>query len=290
MTKSFFPPLALACLAFLSLVTHHAQADDWQLVWSDEFDQPGLPDPARWTYEEGFVRNQELQYYTRGRRENARVENGLLVIEARREKFPNPGYKPDAKDEGKRAREFAEYTSASLTTRSIAAWRYGRVEVRAKLPGGRGMWPAIWMLGEDRSVGWPACGEIDIMEFVGFDPDTIHGTVHTAKYNHVKKTQKGSRLRVPAAYEDFHVYALEWDAGKIDFFVDNEKYFRFTNEGTGADAWPFDKPHYLILNAAVGGAWGGAKGIDVNIFPTRYYIDYVRVYQKKTAAKTADAK
>lgn len=269
-----------AFLTGLMVAGSLASAAEWKLVWADEFDKPGLPDPAKWTYEEGFIRNREAQFYTCGRAENARVENGVLVIEARREKFLNPNYRPGAQSDWKRASEFADYTSASLTTRGIAAWRYGRIEVRAKLPGGRGMWPAIWMLGADRSAGWPACGEIDIMEFVGYEPETIHGTVHTAKYNHVKKTQKGARLQVKAPDKDFHVYAIEWSAERIDFFVDGKKYFTFANEHSGSDAWPFDKPHYLILNTAVGGSWGGAKGIDSSIFPTRFYIDYVRVYEK----------
>ena len=259
-----------------------AQAAEWKLVWADEFDKPGAPDPAKWTNEVGFVRNRELQYYTRRRPENARVENGVLVIEARREKFANPSYQPGAQGSPRRSREFAEYTSASLTTRGLPSWLHGRVEVRAKIPRGRGMWPAIWMLGANRNAGWPACGEIDIMEFVGFDPNTIHGTVHTAKYNHLKKTQRGSTVRVQAPYEDFHVYAIEWSADKIDFFVDDKQYFSFPNEKTGREAWPFDQPQYLILNSAVGGDWGGAKGIDPDIFPQPYLIDYVRIYQKKT--------
>jgi beta-glucanase (GH16 family) len=256
-----------------------ACAETWKLVWSDEFDQAGAPDPSRWTYEEGFIRNHELQFYTR-RAENARVEDGMLVIEARREKFPNPRFQSaDARD-WKKSREHAEYTSASVTTRGIADWRYGRVEVRAKLPGGRGMWPAIWMLGSNRSLGWPACGEIDIMEYVGYEPETIHGTVHTAKYNHVKGTHKGDTIQIAGPDKQFHIYAIEWDKDKIAFFVDGRQYFTFENEQTGNDAWPFDQPHYLILNTAVGGSWGGKKGIDETIFPTRFEIDYVRVYQR----------
>jgi beta-glucanase (GH16 family) len=262
-----------------------AKAADWQLVWSDEFDKPGLPDPAKWTYEEGFVRNNELQYYTRGRPENARLENGMLVIESRQEKWPNPAYDPNAKGNSRRSRQFADYTSASLTTRGIVNWRYGRIEVRAKIPHGRGMWPAIWMLGSDRSAGWPACGEIDIMEFVGHDPNTIHGTIHTAKYNHIQQTQKGAKLTTQAPYDDFHIYAIEWNADKIDFFFDDKKYFTYANEKTGVEAWPFDKPHYLILNTAVGGAWGGAQGVDSAIFPQKFLLDYVRVYEPKGAVK-----
>jgi beta-glucanase (GH16 family) len=254
---------------------------EWRLVWSDEFEEAGLPNPAKWTFEEGFVRNEEAQYYTRARRENARVEEGMLVLEARREPYPNPDYRPDARGHWKRSRRQAEYTSASVTTRGKASWTFGRIEVRAKLPTGRGMWPAIWMLGNRiGDVGWPACGEIDIMENVGYDPDVIHGNIHTRAYNHVKKSNKGARITVPSPHADFHVYAVEWQEDRIDFFVDETRYFQFSNEGTGRDAWPFDQDHYLILNIAVGGSWGGRQGIDPAIFPQKMYIDYVRVYQR----------
>jgi beta-glucanase (GH16 family) len=254
----------------------------WKLVWSDEFDKPGAPDPAKWSYETGFVRNNEAQFYTSDRRENARVEDGMLVIEARKEQFKNPAFSPTA-GAGKRGRnrEFADYTSASLTTLGKASWCYGRVEVRAKLPRGRGPWPAIWMLGTNiTQVGWPACGEIDIMEFVGHDPGVINANIHTSKYNHVKKTGKGAKITVKDVSDAFHIYAIEWTPDRLDFFVDDRKYFTFKNEGTGSDVWPYDKAQYLILNLAIGGAWGGAQGIDDSIFPQRYYIVYVRVYQK----------
>ncbi|HWH71204.1 MAG TPA: glycoside hydrolase family 16 protein, partial [Candidatus Sulfotelmatobacter sp.] len=249
-------------------------------VWSDEFDKPGLPDAAKWDYETGFIRNNEAQFYTRARQENARVANGMLVIEARKEPFKNPEFNPAAAGKGRRGQEFAQYTSASLTTRGKTSWTYGRIEVRAKLPAGRGTWPAIWMLGTDRQAGWPACGETDIMEFVGYEPGVVHANIHTAKYNHVKKTNKGNLLAVPDASEAFHVYALEWDVEHMDFFVDGQKYFTFTNEKSGPEAWPYDKAQYLILNLAIGGAWGGTKGIDDSIFPQKFLIDYVRVYQK----------
>jgi beta-glucanase (GH16 family) len=267
---------------FALLIAAPAWAGEWKLVWSDDFDQPGLPDPSKWDYEEGFIRNNEAQYYTRARQENARIENGMLVIEARKEVFKNPQYDPQSQGQGRsrRSRESAQYTSASLTTRGKAAWTYGRIEVRAKLPPGHGTWPAIWMLGTDRRAGWPACGEIDIMEFVGFDPGIIHANIHVKKYNHVLKTGKGSQITISDAAEAFHVYALEWTPQRLDFFVDDKKYFTFENENTGSDVWPFDKDAYLILNLAIGGAWGGAKGIDDACFPQRYYIDYVRVYQK----------
>ena len=254
-----------------------------KLVFADEFDKPGLPDPARWAYETGFIRNNEAQFYTKQRSQNARIENGNLVIEARKENFTRADAGPDAS--GWRGRDAAQYTSASLHTKGKAEWTYGRIEVRAKLPPGRGTWPAIWMLGTNiAQVGWPACGEIDIMEFVGYNPGTVHANVHMRKYNHTKGTGKGDKISVPDATAAFHIYAVEWSPDRMDFYVDDKKYFTFKNENApgqkNADVWPFDQAHYLILNLAIGGAWGGQKGIDDSIFPTTYYIDYVRVYQK----------
>jgi len=213
------------------------------------------------------------------------VENGMLIIEARKERFHNPAFSQTTNNTYRagRNREYADYTSASLTTRGKASWTLGRIEVRAKLPSGRGTWPAVWTLGATRQGGWPAIGEIDIMEFVGFDPGVIHANIHTRKYNHVQKTGKGSQIKIPDASEAFHIYALEWSTERLDFFVDDHKYFTFKNEGSGADAWPYDKDQYLILNLAIGGAWGGAKGIDDAVFPQRYCIDYVRVYQRPVA-------
>lgn len=262
---------SLACMTLLLLAQPSAPSSatppGWELVWSDEFDRDGLPDPEKWNYEEGFIRNQEKQYYTKARRENARVEGGHLVIEGRKEPYQN-----------------ASYTSASLITKGKAEWTYGRFEIRAKLPTGRGTWPAIWMLGTNiGEVGWPTCGEIDIMENVGFDPNTIHANVHTRAYNHVRQTNKGDKITVASPSEQFHVYAVEWTPERIDFFVDDQNYFRFANEGTGRDTWPFDKPHYLILNLAIGGTWGGRQGIDDEAFPHRYEIDYVRVYRQAGA-------
>ena len=263
-----------------ALLAFSAAAGDWKLVWSDEFDRPGLPDPAKWNYEQGFIRNNEDQYYTRERSENARVQNGCLVIEARKEQFKNAAFEAGKTSRGRRGQEFAQYTSASLTTRGKTSWTYGRFEVRAKLPSARGTWPAIWMLGTNRAAGWPACGETDIMEFVGYEPGLIHANIHTKKYNHVQKTNKGDKITIPDASSAFHVYTLEWTDKQMDFFVDDKKYFTYTNEGSGTDAWPFDTDQYLILNLAIGGAWGGAKGIDESAFPQQFVIDYVRVYKK----------
>ena len=236
----------------------------FKLVWEDNFDKDGLPDFDIWGYEVGYIRNWEKQYYTENRLENARVENGNLIIEARRDNWI--GHK---------------ITSASLHTYCKKSILYGRIEVRAKLPTGVGTWPAIWMLGNAKKegVGWPACGEIDIMENVGFDPNVIHGNVHTKAYNHVIKTNKGDEIIVDKPHTDFHVYTVDWYKDRIEFYVDGKRYFQFQNENTGNETWPFDKPHYLIINFAIGGAWGGQKGIDDNIFPQKYYIDYVRVYE-----------
>jgi len=236
----------------------------WTLVFSDEFDTPGALDAAKWGYELGYIRNKEAQFYT-SRTDNVRAEGGLLLIEAKKEAYQ--GY---------------NYTSASINTLGRFEFLYGRVEVRAKLPTGNGAWPAVWMLGVNRAqVGWPACGEIDIMENVGFDPLKIHGTVHTAAYNHTIGTQKGATVTVANPWDDFHVYAMEWYADRIDIFVDGQKYFTFPNEGTGSRAWPFDKPQYLLINLAIGGSWGGQKGIDDTRFPHRYLVDYVRIYQHR---------
>ncbi|CCH01457.1 glycoside hydrolase family 16 [Fibrella aestuarina BUZ 2] len=238
-----------------------------KLVWADEFDKDGLPDPAKWGYDVGGNGwgNNELQYYTRARAENARVEKGNLIIEAIKEPY-----------EGK------AYSSARLLTQNTATWTYGRVEVRAKLPAGRGTWPAIWMLGKNiATAGWPLCGELDIMEHVGYDQDVIHGTAHTQAYNHVKGTQKEGKTTIATATSDFHVYAIDWTADTIAFSVDNQPYYSVSKSALGSQPaqWPFDQPFFLILNVAVGGNWGGAKGVDETIWPRRMEVDYVRVYQ-----------
>ena len=205
--------------------TTPAPGSKWELVWSDEFDHDGLPDPAKWRYEEGYVRNQEKQYYTQGRKENARVENGCLVIEGRKEPFKNPRYRPGSTNY-RSANEYAEYTAASLITSRKASWLYGRIEVRAKLPQGQGVWPAIWMLGDNETtIGWPRCGEIDIMEFVGHDPNHVHATVHYSLEG--KHKSNGSKLETPAPYNDFHVYAVEWNKDRMDFYFDDKKYHSF---------------------------------------------------------------
>lgn len=269
--------LSLACFVSLlacSKTDDYPQKDiifefetvEWKLVWEDNFDKDGLPDKNIWDYEVGYIRNSEAQYYTKDRLENARVENGNLIIEARKDNWNEH-----------------EITSASLHTYNKKSMLYGRIEVRAKLPTGVGTWPAIWMLGNNFKEGtnWPECGEIDIMENVGFDPDVIHANIHTKAYNHVIETAKGDKITIEKPYNDFHVYAVEWYQDRMEFYVDDQRCFVFKNENSGTETWPFDKAHYLILNLAIGGGWGGQQGIADDLFPQEYYIDYVRVYEVK---------
>ena len=271
----FFSAFFLCALSVV-FVPSPAQAQPpvgYHLVWSDEFSQDpnGPPDPAKWGYEEGFLRNHEAQYYT-SRPENVRVENGQLIIEGRKEDYspPNPKQSEPL---------IAHYTSASLTTQNKASWQYGRIEVKARLPAGKGVWPAIWTLGTDvTQVGWPRCGEIDIMELVGKDPGIIHSTVHY--FINGKHASEGKPLPVANPDTAFHVYAAEWTPDHIDLFVDDKNVLAFdVDKATDNGENPFHKPHYLILNLALGGAWGGPV-IDDSIFPQRMTIAYVRVYQR----------
>lgn len=263
-TIHFLPVVLFYFIIASSCTSDHKKFT--KLVWSDEFNYSGKPDTSKWNYELGFIRNNEMQYYT-NRLENARVENGILVIEARSESSII-------------GKDTIKVSSASLITAGKQDWKYGRIEVRAKIPTFLGSWPAIWMLGSNiNEVGWPKCGEIDIMENVGFDPDTTHFNIHTEAYNHVKGTNKGNKVYLKDPAADYHIYALEWHKNKLDFYLDSAKVFTFNNEGKGTDVWPFDKPQYLILNLAVGGAWGGAQGVDINALPQKFLIDYVRVYQ-----------
>jgi beta-glucanase (GH16 family) len=190
----------------------------YRLVWSDEFNYQGAPHTAKWDYEEGFVRNKELQCYTRDRRQNARVEGGMLVIEGRKERFKNPQFvathAPHHRSD--RAGEYADYTAASLTTLHTASWLYGRIEVRAKLPHGKGVWPTIWMLGAGLpEVGWPACGEIDILEFVGHMPNRVHATVHYPLNGKHQSSHKELVVEKPG--DAFHVYAVLPQQFLIDY-------------------------------------------------------------------------
>lgn len=242
----------------------------YKLVWSDEFDRDGLPDPSKWAYDTNRNKdgwhNNEKQYYAAQRLENTRVSSGKLIIQARKETLTS------AADYGGQA-----YTSGRLHTRGKQDWTYGFMEVRAKLPCGLGTWPAIWMLGSKGA--WPADGEIDIMEHVGKKKGEVLGTVHTGAYNHRIGTHKGAATTVADACDAFHNYQLTWDADRIAVGVDNKIFFTFANSKDGDNAkWPFSNPQYLILNVAVGGDLGGP--VDDAIFPVQMEVDYVRMYQR----------
>ena len=261
----------LAVMIWCAAAMINSPSPQMRLVWSDEFDEDGLPDASKWSYEVGDGcpnlcgwGNEELQYYTSAEKENARIENGHLIIEARREPT------------GTR-----EYSSAKLISRRKGDWKYGKIVASAKLPQGTGVWPAIWMLPTEWSYGgWPASGEIDIMEFVGYMPDSLFGSIHTKRFNHKIGTQVTKGIYSNTLSSAFHEYAIEWDEEKIVFSFDGKPYQTFVNRKEGSDAWPFDRDFHLIMNVAVGGLWGGKMGVDTSIWPQRMEVDYVRVYQK----------
>lgn len=236
-----------------------------KLVWSDEFNSGSRPDTTKWVYNIGTGSNgwgnNEAQYYT-GDSTNARIENGNLIIEARKE-----------------IKGGKSYTSARMITQGKASWTYGRFEIRAKLPKGVGTWPAIWMLGNNiTTVGWPTCGEIDIMEHVGKEQDMVLWSTHSKLNNWSLGTQKTNKSIIEGVSTDFHIYKMEWSKDYIQFFVDGKLYYTSPNEGKGSDYYPFNAPQFLLLNLAIGGNLGGPT-INDAIFPCRMEVDYVRVYQ-----------
>ncbi len=234
------------------------------LIWADEFNGTGLPDASKWRYEVGFVRNNEKQFYTLERTSNVRQEDGNLVIESLKENFQG-----------------ANYTSGSINTLDKKSFEGDiRVEVSAKLPQGKGIWPAIWMMGTNtKQVGWPKCSELDIMEFVGHTPGKVYGTLHwwdstSAKEN--KHASKGNNLAITDLHTAFHLYSLERKGNIISLFIDDSNVLTFSAPATAYEN-TFTGPLYLLLNTAVGGSWGGV--IDDSIFPQKFLIDYVRVYK-----------
>lgn len=256
--------------------------DGFRLVWADEFNTDGRPDPANWTYERGFVRNRELQWYQPG---NAICTNGLLVIEGRRERVRNPAYRA-GDSSWYRSREFADYTAASLITRGLHSWQYGRFEVKARLKAASGLWPAIWFLGVRGS--WPCCGEIDLMEYYG---GNLLANACWGSEKRFTPTWDDSRKPVtsfgdPEWDGKFHVWRMDWDEKTVVLSVDGLTLntidlTRTVNPGDVEPRNPFHQPHYLLLNLAIGGAQGGDPS--KTAFPTRFEIDYVRVYQKPPA-------
>ncbi len=273
-------------VAIVAIVTPLAQASTnevshgYELVWADEFNRNGRPDPNSWIYERGFVRNEELQWY---QPENARCENGLLIIEGRREHKPNPDYDADS-NSWRRSRQHIEYTSACLKTPGLHSWTYGRFEMRGRIDTRPGLWPAFWTLGSARS--WPGCGEIDIMEY-------YRGML-------LANACWGSRKRWVGIWDDlkkpitefddpkwsskFHIWRMDWDKDAIKLYVDGQLLNTIeldkTINQTSDQANPFREPHYILLNLAIGGTNGGDPS--ETEFPSRYEIDYVRVYQKAT--------
>lgn len=276
------PSLLLAALALSVSPAAPARAVDaepgWELVWADEFDVAGRPNPANWTYERGFVRNEELQWY---REENATCANGRLVIEARRERLPHPGHHP-REPEWARRRDSIEYTSASLTTRGLHSWRYGRFEFRARIDARPGIWPAIWTLGD--TGPWPHGGEIDVMEY-------YQGTVlANVFWGGRRRWEPRSRVnRVPlekfggAAWaRQFHVWRMDWDEDAIEIAIDDVGLCRFDLDETENEdrrgGNPLRQPQHLLLSLAIGGTQGGdPAGTD---FPARFEVDYVRVFAR----------
>lgn len=235
-----------------------------KLVWQADFTQGGRPSDADWEFElgGGGWGNQELQEYT-DQPGNVWVQDGVLHLCARRE-------------------EDGRYTSARLTTSGRRSWQYGRIEVEARLPRGNGTWPAIWMMPDScrHHREWPLCGEIDIMEHVGPDEDTVHYSLHSELYNHIRGTQKTARTHVQGTGATFHTYGIDWDEAGIRFLVDGEEQAAFLKGANGDDTteegWPFDQPFFLILNVALGG-WGGP--VDNSALPCEMQVRAIRVYQ-----------
>jgi len=253
-------------------------AAGFTLVWSDEFNAADgtSPDASKWTYDTGVGGNgwgnNELETYT-SRTQNAQIKSGNLVITAVKENYADPS------DGAKR-----NYTSARLKTQGLFSQGYGRFEARIKIPAGQGMWPAFWMLGNNiTSVGWPKCGEVDIMENVGKEPGVVHGSLHGPST--IGKTSDATAaFSLPAGQslaDDFHLYAIEWEPGTVRFYVDSNLYATFTQpQWPAGGTWVFDQPFFIILNVAVGGDWPGSPD-NTTVFPQQMLVDYVRVYTKQ---------
>jgi len=230
-------------------------------MWHDEFDGNSI-NRSNWTFDlgSGGWGNGEAEYYT-SRPENAHMENGLLVIAARQEKY-----------------EGSYYTSARLKTQGLRSFQYGRIEARLQVPSGAGLWPAFWMLGSSfNGSNWPDCGELDIMEYIGKEPDLIMGTMHGPGYSGALGLSKWNRQKYNIA-DDFHTYAIEWDTDQVSWFYDGAKYSTVTRSDVGERKWVFDQPFFIILNLAVGGQLPGMVSPQT-VFPAQLYVDYVRVFQ-----------
>ncbi len=274
--------LVLTMIVVVTSVMQTCWAEEstgYKLVWADEFNRDGWPDPNNWAYEHGFVRNEELQWY---QPENARCENGMLIIEARRDRKPNPNYEPDSRS-WRRNRQYAEYTSACLKTSGLHSWTFGRFVMRGRIDTRPGLWPAYWTLGSARS--WPGCGEIDIMEY--YRGMLLANACWAGErrwvgiWDDLKKpiTEFGD---AKAWSSKFHIWRMDWDKDNIKLYVDDELLNTIelskTINRTPDKANPFHEPHYILLNLAIGGTNGGDPS--QTEFPARFEVDYVRVYQK----------
>ena len=253
----------LIILLFSFFLFSHAFSQKYVQVWGDEFNTPGLPDSTKWNYEIGMGYNNELEYYTSKRSENARIEDTTLIIEARKENFMG-----------------ANYTSARLVSKEKGDWLYGKFEFSAKVPGGKGTWPAIWMMPTNSEYGaWPKSGEIDIMEYVGWDPSNLYYTVHYEGTNGTGHQSTGTHSATSLPYNKFIKFTLIWTPTTLEWYADDHKYLTYSKTADNPQVWPFNKMFYLILNLAYGGTWGAQQGIDDTKLPHKFYIDYVRVYQ-----------
>jgi beta-glucanase (GH16 family) len=254
------------------ILTQKMSGQDWSLVWSDEFEEDGLPDTIIWTFDIGDWGwgNNELQYYTEGRLENARKQDGDLIIEARKDDLNG------------------KWTSARLTTRGKVSFVYGKIELRAKVPAERGNWAAGWTLGDKYidELSWPFCGEIDMLESVGYEMDDesgdgyAHASIHCGAYYFKLNNHPTSSIAVKNMKDEYHTYAMEWYPDKIMMYVDDNHYFTYQDTTTDL-SWPYDQPQNIILNLAMGGGWGGAEGMDEKVNSQKFIIDYVRVYDLK---------
>lgn len=253
-------------------LVQNTEGEKWELVWSDEFENAGLPDSTKWSYNIGNWGwgNNELQYYTSDKLENAKIEDGNLVITAIK----------DLKD--------STWTSARLTTQGKVAFKYGKIEFRAKVPVVRGTWAAGWLLGDAYrdEISWPYCGEIDVLECVGYEiNDTTekginHATCHTRAYYFKQNNQIGSEIELDSMHSKFHTYSVEWYPNEIKGFVDGIQYYTYDKNANDQE-WPFHQSQNIILNLAIGGGWGGLKGVDQSMISQQYTIDYVRVFEKR---------
>ena len=277
-----FALIVFVCVVNCGCNSNVCNSNGWELVWADEFDQDGRPAAENWIYEQGFVRNEELQWY---QPENAFCKDGMLIIEARREKVSNSRYDAES-DNWRRSRKEAEYTSACVLTRGLREWQYGRFEIRAKIDTRMGMWPAIWTLGV--SKGWPRNGEIDIMEYYQYE-ERGHILANAAwggerryepVWDTVRKPLDDFLEDDPDWESKFHIWRMDWDEKFIRLYLDDELLNETDLSGTinpdGTN--PFHQPHYLLLNLAIGAHGGNPSETK---FPARYEIDYVRVYKKK---------